>query len=63
MLHNRFNEHSVALSFGLNMGYMLSVVYRNRQHLLYMTLEIQKPWNIGQSLENIGVCASISALT
>ena len=28
-----------------------------------MTLEIQKPGNIGQSVEIMGVCASISALT
>ena len=43
---------------------MLSVVYIEIWNIDsdYRTLEIQKPGNIEQSVENMGVCASISAL-
>ena len=62
MLHNTSNEHSVALSFGLNIGYIMLSGYIEIVNI-YRTFEIQKEGNIGQSVENIGVCASTSALT
>ena len=47
--------------FGLNTGDMLAVVIESGN--IYRTMEIQKPGNVGQSVDNMGECASTSSLT
>ena len=49
--------------FGLNTGYNICYPWYIEIGNIYRTLKIQNPGNIGQYVENIGVCASISALT
>ncbi len=56
-LNNTFNENSVALSCGLNITWDICYPWYIEIVNIYRTLEIQKQWNIGQSVENIVHCS------